>query len=233
MLAVEFGSSIRAALSFLDNAEIVRTVSSNSSLNVSPAFNVVALDSEQTYQAIYMRAVSLSYYNVMLSDFSVFQFSWSSLDSWRLAYLPNPWTAGVAGAEERIAEWEALEALGGYDAEEVSMLIAELPYYGSIPPVRFEYAANQYREISHPAAHLHIGRDTENRWALSKLLNPLTFSMLVTKLYYADRWSIGSEFFGGPAATCYDREFIRQLGRSRFVHDFTAVERTSLHFSSR
>ncbi len=215
-----------------DDLKIVRTVSSLHSLPVSKEFNRVCLDHSSTYSEIYLAAVSLSQYNFMLNDYSVFQFSWIARDSWRLAYLPNPWLSGAVDAQMRVAEWEELEALGGLGDEDVTSLIGELPYIGSIPAIRFELAPAQYREVVHPAAHLHIGRHTDNRWSLSRPLDPLTFCMTVLRLYYPEDWNPRSSFHTGVPEGCIERRFIDELGKQHLVHQFTEVERRSLHFTS-
>ena len=234
MQGADFDRLIRATWKFVyDELEIGRTVSSVNSLKVNPRFNIVALEDTSNYRDIYLAAVSLSYYNVMLLDYSIFQFSWTNDHTWRLAYLPNPWVAGVHGVEERIREWENLEALGELSDEDVANLISELPYFGSIPPIRFEYAVNQYREMIHPAAHFHLGRHTENRWPVARTLNPLTFAMLVSKLYYPAAWDAKSCFHHEAVGEhCVEARLIRELQASQVVHDFSPVERQSLHFVS-
>jgi len=183
----EFRRKLRAAWHFLhDELNIARSVSTLYSLKIDDEFNAVALDPESEYKHIYLKAVSRSYYNFLLNDYSIYQFSWSDRYSWRFAYLPNPWIAGVPAAAERIQEWEYLESLGAYDQEEMALLISEMPYYGSIPAIRFEYSVEQYRELAHPAAHFHIGRHADNRWASAKHLNPLTFVMAIMHLTYRD-----------------------------------------------
>ena len=230
----EFRQRLRAAVEFITDLGLMRTVSALTSLNVDSGFNEVALDPTRSYGDIYLCAVSRSYYNVMLDDYSLYQFSWENAQSWRLAYLPNPWIAGIVEAAERVREWESLESLGAYDQEEVASLISELPYFGSIPPIRFEYSKTQYKELSHPCAHIHVGRHADNRWALSKELNPLTFAMMITKQYYPERWGPNSSYFiDGEAPECLDAKLIVELERSRVVHDFTDTERRSLHFGAR
>jgi hypothetical protein len=215
-----------------DELDIGRTVSSLLSLSVNKEFNAVALSPSSTYREIYISAVSLSYYNIMLNDYAIFQYSWESVDSWRLAYLPNPWISGVEEAERTLEDWEALESLGGLHQEEVASLIDELPYHAAIPAIRFEYAVEQYEEIAHPAAHLHIGRHTENRWALARPLDPLTFTMSVIRLYYPSVWNPISSFHGAAGDTCIDRRFMAELNKMRIVHQFTENERRSLHLTS-
>jgi len=234
MQSDDFGRKIRQTWKFLyEELGIARALSTLVSLKVSEDFNKVALAPESSYRDIYLAAVRLSHYNIILEDYSVFQFSWTNNESWRLAYLPNPWIAGVEQAAKLISEWELLESLGAIDDEEVSGLISELPYLGSVPAIRFEYAVRQYRELAHPAAHLHIGRHTENRWPVARVLNPLTFSMAIAKMYYSERWMALSNFYGrGSVQNCIDLRLIAELRNSRLVHDFSRNERRSLHFGS-
>ena len=234
MDVAEFRNSVRGAWELLHTElGIARAVSSLSSLQVDTQFNDIALNPASSYQEIYLAAVSRSYYNIILQDYSIYQFSWMSPLSWRFAYLPNPWIAGVEGASELVDEWETLEGLGAYDQEEIAMLISELPYYGSIPPIRFEYAVDQYREMSHPCAHFHVGRHSDNRWASSRHLNPLSFVMMVTRLYYIESWAPRSKFFDDSCQSCLDVRLIQELERSGCVHDFTQTEKMSLHISAR
>jgi len=233
MDAGEFRRQITAAYRILnERLGLVRTVSSLHSLKVDSAFNEVALIPESTYQQIYLTALSRSYYNLLLSDYSLLQFSWSAEDAWRLAYLPNPWLAGVPEAEERVREWEALEGLGRYDDTEIGLLLSELPYYGSIPPLRFEYAVSQYKELAHPAAHLHIGRHTDNRWPVAKALGPISFALIIVKMYYGEPWAKHSLYYEG-AAPCIDAELISALEGSRRIHAFSDTEARSLHLNAR
>jgi hypothetical protein len=229
-----FEQKIRAAVAFWrEEMDLLQTTSSMQSLAVDPEFSRIALAPESTYQEIYLSALSRSAYNINLNDFSMFQFSWANKESWRLAYLPNPWISGVQGALQKVETWEALQSLGRFDEAEVATLISELPYYGSIPSIRFEYAAAQYRELSHPAGHMHIGRHAENRWPLARTLNPLTFSMFIAKMYYSDEWAMKSSFYQHAGPNCIDMRFIKELSHSPLVRDFSANEKNSLHLSCR
>jgi len=189
----------------------------------------VAMEPESSYAEIYRVGLSRSAYNFILQDYSYFQFSWESEHAWRMAYFPNPWITGVADAQEAVEHWEAMEAVGYLTHEEASDLIGELPYMASVPPIRFEYSRSQYREISHPAAHFHIGRDVDNRWPCAVLLGPLAFSMMIARLYYPEHWRPRSSFEGASAADCLDLRFAEVIQGSQVVHDFTRVERRTLH----
>ena len=101
---------------------------------------------------------------------------------------------------------------------------------GAIPPIRFEYAPNQYRELAHPAAHLHIGRYPHNRWPSAITLGPTTFALLIAKMYYATPWASCSSFHGAAVTTCVDNTLLAELNNTRVVSDFSDKERQSLHF---
>jgi len=175
--------------------------------------------------------LSLSHYNILLKDYSYFQFTWDGKSSWRLAYFPNPWIAGISAAAAQLDSWENQEELGTLSHEEVSMLMDELEYHGSIPPIRFEYSTAQYKEIAHPAAHFHIGRDSTNRWPVAIAIGPSLFTMIIAKFYYANSWARQSRFHGAVATEgCVDDLLIETAASARFVHDFSDTERRSPHF---
>ena len=98
------------------------------------------------------------------------------------AIFPNPWLSGVAAAEERLRHWETLEEIGALTHEDAANLIAEIPYVGAVPPIRFEFSDGQYKEIAHPAAHFHIGRHNQNRWPSSLCIGPKAFVLIIAKL---------------------------------------------------
>ena len=194
------------------------------------AWRLVALDNDTTYEQIFRAGLNRSNYNILLYDYAYFQFSWIRNNSWRLGYFPNPWVSGVPAAEERLQYWETLEEIDALTYEEASELISEISYIGSIPPIRFEYAADQYREIAHPAAHFHIGRHSENRWPSSISIGPKAFVFIIAKLYYPNAWAQHSSYHGAPGETCIEKRLLSVLADVRVVHDFSEIERRSIHF---
>lgn len=231
MDANEFNAQIRAACDLINRLEVSRIVSWTRSLSVSAAFRAVALDDLASYETIYKAGLTLSHYNVLLKDYSYFQFTHTSQDSWRLAFLPNPWLSGVSSAMDELSQWEEAEAEGFLSDEDVSMLMDGMAYECRIPPIRFEYAQAQYKELSHPAAHFHIGRHYENRWPSALKLGPRVFVMLVLKMYYPERWGPLSRFASGVGeGECLDAALIQAAGRDAAVHDFSENERQSPHF---
>ncbi|MDD1522113.1 MULTISPECIES: DUF2290 domain-containing protein [Bradyrhizobium] len=226
----EFASEIRAAWQIFKSLGLERLISSDWSLPVDEIFRDVALDSDATYDAIYRTGLSRSHYNILLFDYAYFQFSRDNDVTWRLAFFPNPWVSGSPNAVERVRQWEAQEDDGLIDHEEASNLIAEMPYIGAVPCIRFESAPAQYREMAHPSAHFHIGRHDQNRWPSTILLGPKAFAMIIAKMYYPDFWARKSRFHNAEVEACCDQTLLTAMGDARFVHDFSAVEQQSFHF---
>lgn len=225
----DFNREILAAWNVTKRLGLQRSVATLSSTNVDTEHRRVALSSGSTYEEIYKSASSRSCYNFMLADYAIFQFSWASSTDWRLGYLPNPW---LSGAPSALLELEALERHvenGDLRHDEADDLLEALPYNGAIPPIRFEYSRQQYRELVHPSAHFHIGRHTENRWPSGIILGPRVFTLLILRLYYASQWSVCSRVFGSEVDACLDEEMQRLVDASRMSPDFTALERRGLH----
>jgi len=161
----DFNREIKNAWQLLkETPKIGRTLIWERSLPIDEVFRDVALSSESSYDQIFKTGLNRSNYNILLKDYAFLQFNWFDDRSWRLGFFPNPYLTGVAAAEPQLSDWELLEEIGALSHEEVSELIAEMPYAGAVPPIRFEYAPGQYRELTPPAAHFHIGRHDENRW---------------------------------------------------------------------
>ncbi len=200
------------------------------SLPVDDAFRAVALNEEATYEEIYKVGLSRSHYNILLSDYAYFQFTLQSPTSWRLGYFPNPWLTGAPAAEVELKHWETLEEIGALNHEEASSLIGDMPVRGAVPPIRFEYAPAEYQELAHPAAHFHIGRHSENRWASSLAVGPLAFTLHIAKMYYPTAWARCSRFYGAADGNCIDEMFLGVVNDVRIVHEFSEKERRAMHF---
>lgn len=226
----EFSSEIRAAWEVFKSLGLDRLISSDWSLPVDDVFRDIALDADATYEAIYRTGLSRSHYNILLFDYAFFQFSRSDSVTWRLAFFPNPWLSGSPKAVERVQQWESLEEVGVLDHEEASSLIAEMPYLGAVPCIRFESAPAQYREMAHPSAHFHIGRHDQNRWPSTIRLGPRAFAMIIAKLYYPDFWAKKSRYYNAEAEPCYDTTLLAVMGDVRIVHEFSELEQRGFHF---
>ena len=58
------------------------------------------------------------------------------------------------------------------------------PFYA-----RYDYSESQYSEGRHPAAHIHLGIDTEIRVACEKKLKPSSFVLFILRQFYPEIWA--------------------------------------------
>jgi hypothetical protein len=213
-----------------DPLNLGRTLIWERSLPIDDVFRDVSLSSDSSYEQIFKTGLSRSNYNILLEDYAFFQFNQSNETSWRLGFFPNPWLTGVASAVPQLQHWELLEEIGALNHEQVSSFIADMPYAGAVPPVRFEYAPAQYRELTHPAAHFHIGRHDENRWPSSVSIGPKVFGLIIAKLYYPAQWAKCSRLHGASVRDCIDDALLAAMTNVRFVHLFSEREKASFQF---
>lgn len=204
------------------------TFSSGAPLEINPEFSEVILSSA-AYETVYLTGLRLSYYNFVLSDYSYFQFSYDGPDRVRYAYYPNPFLRGESArvAFERLSR---LAREGQLEIEDFLNHLSERKPQIGVPPIRYENAPDQYRELEHPCSHFHLGFHSDNRWPVARLLAPLAFSLLVYKLYYGDYWRIVHDP-GGEADL--ENALINAKQNSRMLAPelFSDHERRSVHFT--
>lgn len=222
MNQADFKTSIRQSLVFFEEASLDELTNNLSSLKVNPEFNEVALKATAKYQDIYRAALSLRHFNIQLTDFSLFQYSWTSETEWRLAYYPNPWITGVPSAHDKLEELRRYLEVGAINTEEFLDLISDdFEYYHSVPMFRFEYSERQYKAVVHPASHFHIGTQGIDRWAWRRKLSPLSFSMMMVRMYYPHIWLSRSSFNDAGVEDCWENK----------LNDVLATDGVSLEFS--
>jgi hypothetical protein len=227
-----FLKEINAAWDILDSSfSLGRAFICNASLGVDEEFRRAALDEESSYDHIYRLGLSRSHYNLILHDYSYFQYSWISECDFRLAYYPNPRITGLVGAEQKLEELQLLEETGQLSVEEVGDFLSDMPYLAAVPPIRFEYQTESYKEFCHPAAHFHIGRCGRNRWPSSVVVGPKSFTLLIAKLYYSESWQNKSSYANAAAEGCVEKLLVKTLENTKPTTNFSLLERRSLHFS--
>ena len=232
-----FNSSIRSAIGFFEERGIWQATVYNSALPRSTQFNKLAL-STKNYIEIYETGLALSQYNFLLNDLSFFQFSHTSGTEFALAYYPNPRLSGSPKALDEYLEYEKERDDGVLSDEEFAELASLMPVAYFVPRIRFEYSERQYKNVRHPAAHLHIGMSGEDRWPSARKLSPLTFSMLMTKPYYPEKCWLASRF-SQPVneqhlhhETCLDRRLVEALQSDGISQSLSNDEKMSFHFAA-
>lgn len=186
MTRQEFAKSLRKAIQFLVEIDVVFDPHLWSSLVPSTDFRQVAMSRSSPYEEVFLTGLRNRDYNVLLTDFSFVQFYCEGEDSdvaLRFAYYPNPYEIPTYEEFERdYGQW----SVEGF--EMYLQLASDNPVLHRVPCIRYDMSKRDYRHLRHPASHLHLGLHEDNRWPLSKLLSPEAFSYLIAKLFYSDKW---------------------------------------------
>ena len=108
----------------------------------------------------------------------------------------------------------------------------DFEYHHSVPMFRFEYSESQYREVIHPASHFHIGTLGNDRWAWRRKLSPLSFSMIIVRMYYPHIWLPRSSFEIDGVDDCWERRLNDVLANDGVSLEFTDDEIRSVHLGA-
>ncbi|WP_192812925.1 DUF2290 domain-containing protein [Rhizorhabdus wittichii] len=200
----DIARSLLRAWEFVKAVGVGELFSDPSSIKVSDAFKSIALDPKATYEDVYLEGLSGSQYNILLADYSFFQFGGSDPNSLRYAYYPNPFLGASKHAVSELAELRAYVDEGVLDVDEFLHRVSELRFTQHPPLVRYENSPSQYVELIHPCSHLHIGHHSENRWPVRRVLSPSAFTLLLLKLFYPDFWREGEKIPSGENSLTLD-----------------------------
>tara|TARA_B100001939_G_scaffold345420_1_gene361924 strand:- start:7688 stop:8332 length:645 start_codon:yes stop_codon:yes gene_type:complete len=55
--------------------------------------------------------------------------------------------------------------------------------------VRFDYAPSSYRKAIHPAAHMHLYRESPVRLGVCSIIGPLAFTQFILRQFYPHQWN--------------------------------------------
>ena len=58
----------------------------------------------------------------------------------------------------------------------------------SVTPIRYDFAPDRYCSVAHPASHLHIGCENEMRLGTTRILSPMSFTLLILRQRYPSYW---------------------------------------------
>ena len=107
----------------------------------------------------------MNIFDLKLTDLSIIVFNYSKIPFLSFSYIQCPYIVD----EEGEIDWDS-------EPEEPLLLRYDLD----------EFAYNEY---IHPASHLHIG-DNNIRFGLKRILNPISFTLLVIRQIYPNTWKI-------------------------------------------
>ncbi|MCF1440603.1 DUF2290 domain-containing protein [Ralstonia nicotianae] len=202
-------------------------------LPVNDEFRDLLFSADTSYMDVYLAGLSMSHYNVLLSDYSYFQFSWEREGYVRYAFYPNPF---VSGKEEDLISFKRRRELVVAELithEEYLSLIADGSLSSGVPMFRYENAPDQRKKFRHPCSHFHIGFHSENRWPLKRILTPLAFSLLVFKAYYGLPWKMRGDDDEEDVSNVFERMLIDERANCRLVSNvlFEEIEERTFFFN--
>lgn len=189
MTDIDLSFYIRKVASLAQDMKIDLHHGTRDSLNVSKELKKLCKTSPY-YREIYDYIINYNQYNISLIDKGCFQFSESrnkrGEQELRYAYYPNPYQ--FIDFKKEVKSIQELFDTGGLSDLEYQQLINEAEFILDIPLIRYDYSPSQYDDKFHPASHFHIGFHSDNRWPVSRVLNPLVFFIKIISMYYNQYW---------------------------------------------
>jgi hypothetical protein len=228
----EIANSIIGSWRFLERVGLAESFAYADPLPVNTDFRDLIFAPDSGHLDLYRYCLRNSYYNFMVFDHSFFQFGWSAPSDVRYAYYPNPHVSRPDALHKfrRYREMVREETLS---EDEFSQLVQGMKFDGGVPIFRYEHSPSQYVPLSHPCSHLHIGVHGDNRWAVSRLLSPLAFTMLMVKHYYPAEWAQGAHGDAGAEVHDFEIELSGERSRCPLLGEaaFCQEERNTFHFA--
>jgi hypothetical protein len=233
MNAGAFGSSLTSTGILLRDLRLLHHPQLYASLVPSEAFMRLALASDSSYGELYREGLKNRDYNFLLVDFSYFQFQYRKVQKRfevRYAFYANPFA--VVTFEEFCFQYDCDPSEG--DTYELFLqALEEMDERSLVPLLRYEVSFEQYAELIHPTAHLHIGMHATNRWPVERVLTPLAFTLLIAKHFYSDAWAQqgASSNDDEEEINRFDEMFIKAKADSDLVEAdfFSARERQQIY----
>lgn len=180
--------------------------------NLNPrtdASTVNVLRGAEEYVDLYNAYFSNQAFDFSLEDGSLMFFRRNAADKTMLSYgyLESPYAR--LSYEEFIDEYFKAELIAGGTMEEYENYLSQVPLRKHIVPLRFDWSPSLYREGAHPAAHLHVGYNTEMRIAVDAVLTLMQFVLLVLRHFYVEAWE---------GRACQMQEVVREANAVSELH---------------
>jgi len=217
MLRDDIVHGIRKTWEVADELGIAEVFSSPATIDVNEEFRNLIFSESTNYVKLYMAGLRLSHYNILLHDYSYFQFGWDKEDHVRYAFFPNPFVSGKEHELQYFKDRRQLVAAEMLTHEDFLRLLTDRPPVSGVPMWRYENSPVQRKKFNHPCSHFHIGFHSENRWPLARILTPLAFSLLVFKAYYGSPWRGSGDDENAEISNRYERMLIAEKSNCPIV----------------
>ncbi|MCA1426388.1 MULTISPECIES: DUF2290 domain-containing protein [unclassified Bradyrhizobium] len=223
---------IRRCWMYAKALRIDELFSGPTALEASDVFKTLAVNPVASYEELYLTGLRDSQYNILLKDFSFFQFGIGSLDGVRYAYYPNPFLGASRDALSELKEMHEFVAEGIIDMDEFLHRISDIRRPQHPPLVRYEYSKLQYVQATHPCSHMHLGFHGENRWPVRRHLTAHAFALLIFRLFYLDFWGQADTIKSGDKELTLDQvlEAARTECRMLYDDEFSEAEGKRFYF---
>lgn len=226
----EFSLSINKCLGVLESMDYLAHASVRGSLNVSASFKKSSLTCN-VYRDLYDVGMRNQDFNFMLKDQSYFQFTEKIKNKdVRLAYYPNPYRFGEYNSIKK--ELTEFFDEGILSQDELEQALMEEHFSNDVPIIRYDLSLSQYCSKYHPAAHFHIGFNSDSRWPVRRVLTPYAFFLKILFHYYHDLWFKFGDA-GEDERNLFDIEYCNEVSECQYLQDeyFQEYEHKRLHFS--
>ena len=143
---------------------------------------------DKSYSEEWNYYVERNLFNFQLMDLSLLQFKWRVLDGERCAsfsWVEFPFLVPTLEEFTRENNLAAEDAPTYYE----NFVMDDPEVKQSPVPIRYDYAPDEYSPGRHPASHLHLGVDSEIRIGTKKRFSAVTFTLLVIRQVYPERWA--------------------------------------------
>lgn len=211
---------------YIKAAKIDEVFSGPASLDPSVDFKTVSVDPDASYEEVYLTGMRGGEYNILLRDYSFFQFGVTNQGDARFAYYPNPFIGADPNALNELADMREYISEGVVTMDQFLHRVSELRRSQHPPLVRYEYSKQQYVEASHPCSHLHIGFHDSNRWPVRRYLTAHAFTLMILRLFYLELWLKAEPLTSGPERLQLDEILakVRADCRMLYENEFSASE---------
>lgn len=219
-------SAIRECSELLASLSILESFINPSFLQPNDGFNRVSFKRDSKYEEIFLTGLQSQYFNIILKDYSYFQFNFRKEEDRtsgclnpfaRYAFYPNPFES----FDQDFLEIYELYQQGELEFEDYSQALSEAKPLSKKIPVRYDLSFKQYKRIYHPVAHFHFGLAEDSRLVTDKLFSPLLFVMFIVNMYYIDYWKSYNKEKGEYSL---DQKYERLVRASGLVRDFNSTE---------
>lgn len=141
------------------------------------------------YEDEWKEIISNEWYNILLDDNSIIQFTETS---YRYLMVPYSTLSLEEFIDEHYSEPEYLEDNDLYVGvtQHYQSFVESCTTNKSPTPIRFDadFTEDHYCSISHPMCHFHVGVDNNSRIPSKKQLSPFAFTAFIIRTFYPKIW---------------------------------------------